>query len=225
MSVTGLDSYTALLVTLGQWLGRDDDETTAMLPVFVGLAETRIQRNQQWFTETYGVATGVAFAVTTNPMILPVYVKTLLSLWGRNALTRSPIEIVTPEYLADLQNSNNDASGIPKFATVTVNYSDQATNGPRLTLWPSAGASFDVDMRYIRRLDALSTLAPANVLLAIHPDLYLYGALCESAPYLQHDDRLAVWEKRYEQIVAEINLDRERQELPGMSRSRLPVSF
>ena len=40
---------------------------------------------------------------------------------------------------------------------------------------------------------ALTDLAPTNWLLTKHPDVYLYGALLESAPYTKEDERINVW--------------------------------
>lgn len=223
--VAGIDSWISLRMAVQNWMGRDDDETVSQIPLLISLGEVRIQRNQQWFTELYSVANGGLLTLNTNPFMLPTYIKTVTMLKGANASTRAPIEIVTPEILADFQNSNNDATGIPKFATITVNFADADTNGSRLTLWPGSGGDFDVDLKYIRRLPQLGPTQDSNVLLARHPDLYLYAALCESAPYLQHDERVPLWRDRYKEIVDEINLDREQQETAGMTRSRLPRSF
>ena len=50
----------------------------------------------------------------------------------------------------------------------------------------------------------------SNPIVTEHPDLYLYGALCEAAPYLQHDERLPVWEARYQQAVREVRVQDDR---------------
>lgn len=50
-------------------------------------------------------------------------------------------------------------------------------------------------------LPSLMTTDP-NWLLTAHPDIYLYGTLVESAPYLRDEERLPVWEQRYQDAVA-----------------------
>lgn len=49
-------------------------------------------------------------------------------------------------------------------------------------------------------LVSLMTTDP-NWLLTAEPDIYLYGALCESAPYLKDDARLPMWEARLEASI------------------------
>ena len=47
-------------------------------------------------------------------------------------------------------------------------------------------------------LDATNT---TNAVLTRAPGLYLYGALAASAPFLQDDERIAVWEGEYTKIL------------------------
>ena len=50
----------------------------------------------------------------------------------------------------------------------------------------------------------------SNPIVAEHPDLYLYGALVESAPFLMHDERLPIWESRYQQAVKAVRVQDDR---------------
>lgn len=45
-----------------------------------------------------------------------------------------------------------------------------------------------------------------NYVLTNHPDLYFYGSLLHSAPYLDDDQRLGTWASFYQNAVESINL-------------------
>ncbi len=48
-------------------------------------------------------------------------------------------------------------------------------------------------MVYRTNIPALSDTNTSNWLLDLAPDLYLYGALLESAPYIKEDARIQTW--------------------------------
>lgn len=50
----------------------------------------------------------------------------------------------------------------------------------------------------------LSTTDP-NWLITAHPDIYYYGALAESAPWLHDDARIPVWEALLEERISDLN--------------------
>lgn len=60
---------------------------------------------------------------------------------------------------------------------------------------------------YQRHLPALDTDLSTNWVLTLFPDVYLYGALKESAVYLKDDPRLAGWEQQFRRRIAEVDLD------------------
>ena len=45
----------------------------------------------------------------------------------------------------------------------------------------------------------------ANWLLTMAPDLYLYGALMEAAPYLKEDGRIQTWAAGLSNALASLN--------------------
>ncbi len=53
-------------------------------------------------------------------------------------------------------------------------------------------------------LDGVETTT--NYVLDNHPDVYFYGSLLHSAPYLDDDQRIATWERYYYAAVERINL-------------------
>jgi hypothetical protein len=81
-------------------------------------------------------------------------------------------------------------------------------------------------MTYFDRLIPLSAANASNVVLAEAPDLYLFGALKEAAPFLEHDERTPLWESKYNTALAQLEAVREREEFGASLRpSRLPVRW
>lgn len=227
-------SYEDLKVGIARWLNREDDpDIDVRAAEFIELAESRIRRQQEWFSQLYSLQNGSPLAIDAYPMILPDHVKTLTDLWGACDLSRENIDLLPTSAWRDLVASNNNAEGVPSKAVVVSQMDrwmrdDGTRAGPALYLWPPppTDGSFMVDFQFIRDVDPLAEDASNNGLFLRYPDLYLYGALCESAPYYQHDDRLQLWESRFQRAVDEVNTERERAEFGSHSkRVRLPRTF
>ena len=70
---------------------------------------------------------------------------------------------------------------------------------------PTPSNDIDFELLYYQKLDALSNSNADNWLLLEAPDVYLYGALLHSAPYLAEDQRVAIWAQMYSASVARLN--------------------
>lgn len=225
-----LTTYQALKDAVGLWLNRENDpDIDTRAAQFIELAESRIRRNQEWFTQIYSLENGGnALAVGQNPTELPDHVRTVLNMWASTGAWKHPIELLPISAWRDLTATNRDAAGIPTKAVIVPEMDkwmkdDGTRQGPKLYLWPAPATSetdnaFAVDFQYIRDVDPLSEDAQTNGLFLRYPDLYLYGALAESAPFYQHDERLAMWEARYQQAVKDINIERERAEFGSANK-------
>ena len=100
---------------------------------------------------------------------------------------------------------------------------DVVTGITTLRFWPPATASgpiANLKITVAGYLPALSNSNPTNALLRDAPDLYLFGALAESAPYLQHDERVPVWEARLSAGVKALRVSTERRLYGGAPRRR-----
>jgi hypothetical protein len=73
-----------------------------------------------------------------------------------------------------------------------------------------------VELWYYKKLDALSSAL--NSLYTANPDLYLYAALAASAPYMQDDKRIPVWERLYMQARDSVNVAHEAGRFPAGMR-------
>lgn len=75
---------------------------------------------------------------------------------------------------------------------------------------PPAGTTYSYDLKYYGAVPGLSNTNTSNWLLIKSPDLYLYGACQEAAPYLKNDERLQTWGGLRSQIVEQMRLEHER---------------
>lgn len=78
-----------------------------------------------------------------------------------------------------------------------------------LEVFPDPEQEFRLILEYYKKVPKLTNSAPTNWLLANHPDIYFYGSLVHSAPYLRDDARIALWSNLYEAGIAELNLEHE----------------
>jgi hypothetical protein len=87
-----------------------------------------------------------------------------------------------------------------------------AREGQTLIFGPYPDSTYTVKGSYYKRLTALSVSNTTNWMITDAPDLLLFAALCEAAPYLQDDGRIVIWEKKYAQIkerIQQADLDEE----------------
>lgn len=213
-----LATYAELRSTVADWLNRDDLAT--QIPDFIALAEAQIRRNVR--------ARSVRSAITLDAeVITPAgqyqdHAELLafgelrsLKLTGSTGATRGPIQIVTPEVLAEKQRVYTTA-GIPRYAMSVDS---------QLVLSPAPDRTYSGEVVFYELLLPLVS-SGSNTTLSEAPDIYLYGSLLEAASYLEHDDRVAEWQRRFDKAVADLNRAREREEYGASLRPvRLPVVF
>jgi hypothetical protein len=73
---------------------------------------------------------------------------------------------------------------------------------------------------YYKRLASVAD--ETNDIFDDHYGLWLFAALCESAPYIQNDARLPLWEKKFLDILMEVNTEEYRENASG---SRLAMTL
>lgn len=88
-------------------------------------------------------------------------------------------------------------TGTPKFYAVV---------GRSLEFVPTPGGIVTLALTYFQTIPPLPETGSTNWLLAKHPDLYLYGALAQSAPFLKNDSRIPTWASLLEGAVQQVVL-------------------
>jgi hypothetical protein len=92
----------------------------------------------------------------------------------------------------DNESANYTASGKPRFFGVV---------GGQFRIVPTPDATYTTELTYYAKLSKLSNSNTTNWLLTSNPDIYLYGALLQAAPYLQDDARIQTWATLYERAL------------------------
>ena len=109
------------------------------------------------------------------------------------------------ELLSRRMNSVN-TSGRPKYYTM----SDGA-----FEIYPTPDAAYTAELLYFSQNTALSDENTSNWLLSDYPDVYLYGTLAHTAPFLGEDQRLPIWAQLYQSALDGVNMASEKARYSG----------
>lgn len=99
--------------------------------------------------------------------------------------------------------------------------------GDTLELLPSPTEEdpVEIEMLYYGQVRPLTDQDPTNWLLTAHPDLYLYGALVHTAPFLKEDERIPVWKELFNEALAEANAEDADAKRSGAPMTKPKRSF
>jgi len=192
-----IQTYSDLTSAVIEYLARDQDNTLiARVPWFVQSAEAKLNRtllvrqmeNRQTALTTYGVTDAEYIAVPSDFQSMRRI--RLTSVSGRPQL-----DYMSATQMEDARTEQGDVAAQPEFYTFT---------GNEIELYPIPDAAYTVELVYRQYLPALASNS-TNWLLTLAPDIYLYGALLESAPYLKKDVRLQTWATLYAAAVKDLN--------------------
>ena len=89
---------------------------------------------------------------------------------------------------------------------------------------PVPDSEYTREIVYYQALPALADNT-TNWLLDSHPDIYLYGSLMQSAPYLQADERIGVWAGKFQQILEQLKTSDEKARFSGTTPTITFSSF
>lgn len=184
-----LTTYAELQTSISGFLNRDD--LTAIVPTFISLAEAQMQRDiRHWQMQVREPITFVSryTAVPAN------WVETIrLTVPTEGA---SPLRLMSIADMQERRGADGDTAGTPAC---------YAFNAGEIEVWPSPDSSLIGEIVYYRTIPALSDINTTNWLLTLAPDAYLYGALLQTAPYLQDDARIAVWGALFTSAIGRLN--------------------
>lgn len=178
-----LTTYTELKSSLADWLNRTD--LTSAIADFISLAEAQMER--QLRTRQMIVRATASFAAAAEYGTVPDdFLETKSIKLDTNPVTS--LSFQTIEGMDQLSNTTYLSSGKPLYFTVV---------GNQFRLLPIPDGAYTADLVYYAKLTKLSSTVATNWLLTQAPDVYLYGALLQAAPYLQDDARISVWSSLY----------------------------
>lgn len=182
--------YSTLQTAVANWLARAD--LTNNIPDFIQLGEKRIWRDIKHplmiTSDTEFLSSGSPYA--SGRIVLSSY-QDLISLISLR-VTYGGIEIDL-EPLPPSQLTNESLNTAPRGYVMT-----------EANIYIVGGAGDEqYSMQYWSSGNPVSDSNPGKI--AQWPDLYLYAALLESAPFLKQDNRIGVWAQGYQNAVDAIN--------------------
>ena len=196
MSIT---NYSDLQATIASYLARTD--LTAQIPDFIQLAETRLRRDLR-IRQMLKVVT-TTMAGSDGTVELPSDFLQMRDLH----INTDPIVVLKYESPSNFyRNTWSTVTGIPVQYTILAQEFQFA---------PKPDSTYTLQMMYYAAPPYLSNTNTSNVFLANCPDLVLYGAVGEAAPYLMDDARLQTWASMYDRGLAALTVSDDQGEYSG----------
>lgn len=193
-----ISSHTELVTAVQNWLHRAD--LSAVASDFVSLGEQKINR----MLRVRAMEADLSVAISNGVAALPTdYVQLKYAyIDGTPAqpLDRKPAQFVLSTY------PTRSSEGKPRYI---------ARQGDNFIFGPYPDSGYTVKGVYYKRLDPLSGTNLTNWFTAYAPDLLLYAALLEAAPYMKNDSRIPVWQAKYSEALGQVQGADDREGLSG----------
>jgi hypothetical protein len=207
-----LSTYTELKAAVADWLNRTD-LTSAIDYDFLPLCEAELKRRVRRTTKTGTIYVATAEVSPPSDMAEPIS----LRLDSGSPYQDVPLTICTPQMLAEVRARHGDTTARPTHV---------AYYNSKFQFAPEPDQSYDCTVVYVMQFTALSGTNTTNAILTEAPDAYLYGCLLQAAPYLEHDERIPIWQAKFDAAISQLNQVRDREEYGGgIGDVRLPVVF
>lgn len=212
-----LDTYANLQTAITSWAMRPgDSEFVAQVPDFITLAEARLNSRLR----VAAMETSAAISLTSGAGTLPTdYLQ-----WRRVVDGSDPPKVLafaSPDYAVEqypFTTSSSDGilllddDGNPVTDDNGFYIFEGFENGPATgtadvftiigsTIRTYPASVTGLTLHYYAKIPALSNTTTTNWLLTKSPQLYLYGALVEAAPYMMDDQRAVVWGTLFEKAI------------------------
>jgi hypothetical protein len=201
-----ISTFSELKSSVADYLDRSD--LTTVIPDFIRLAEVQMNRT---IRDRRMLQRSTA-EVDSQFTQLPSDFLEMLNL-QINGSRITGLEFRSPSAL-DAERPYLSQYGQPVFFSIV---------GETLEVLPNPnGTVYTTELLYYQSIPALSDAQTTNWVLTHHPDLYLFGSLKQSAPYLKNDERLPVWNALFSQALEELRVQDDRSQT---YTGRLAISY
>lgn len=204
-----ITGYTSLQTAVTDWLAKSN--LASFAPNFIQNWEEKFYRQPRNFGK-WMESSALAVAFTTTATLPADYLG--LRIAYLNGQLQQPLVISSLEQVY-AKYPRSGASGIPKWI---------ARDGASFVFGPVPNGSFTLNGTYYAKpvlLRNFASDAAAHYLIVNAPDLLLYGALCEAAPFLKDDARLATWEQKYAESLQDYRDLNKEQRFAGSAMQTL----
>lgn len=195
--MTQIVDYASLQSAVVEYLARDQDTTLiARIPTFIQMAEAKFNR-QLFVRQMEQRATALVDSGSREPefISLPADFQSMRRVRLSSVTGKPCLAFKSGTQLDEYRFRISDVAGQPRYFTVF---------GDEIELAPTPDAAYAIEMVYRRNVPPLAANDP-NWLLSLAPDLYLYAALLESAPYIKEDGRIQTWGLGLSSALSDLN--------------------
>lgn len=200
-----LSTYAELRASVADWLHRGTS-LDAQIPDFIRMAELEINRRLKIVAQE--VETPLTCIPGSRFVPQPADFGSPVMLWTDEYGPRCDLTMVTAATLP----VDDGLSSQPRY---------WAIDGTNVAFNCKADRPYTMRLRYLQNL-FLSDAAPTNSMFARAPDLYLYGALAQSAPYMADDARLPMWQTKFEALMRSVAVEGTRALAMAQLQTELP---
>jgi len=195
--VSLITDYASLQAAVIEWLARDQDTfLIARVPSFIQFSEAKFNRTV--FVRQMETRSSTLCDTTAGEpefIALPADFQSMRRIRLPGVTGKPNLEFMSGTQMEEYRLSIGNAPAQPRYFSIF---------GNEIELAPTPDANYAVEMIYRANVPPLAANS-TNWLLTMAPDLYLYGALMESAPYLKNDDRLQVWGSGFKTALDDLN--------------------
>lgn len=195
--MTEIVDYPSLQTAVTEYLARDQDATLiARIPSFIQLAEAKFNR-QLFVRQMESRATAVVDLSAGEPefIALPSDFQSMRRVRLSSVTGKPGLEFRSGVQMDEFRFKSADIAAQPCYFTVF---------GNEIELAPTPDQAYTIEMIYRASIPPLS-VNTSNWLLTLAPDLYLYGALMEAAPYIKEDARIQTWGLGFTSALNDLN--------------------
>ena len=195
--MTQIVDYASLQAAITEYLARDQDTTLiARIPTFIQFAEAKFNR-QLFVRQMEQRSTAMVDMTSSEPefIALPSDFQSMRRVRLSSVTGKPCLEFKSQTQLDEYRFGIANVAAKPRYFTVF---------GDEIELAPTPDAAYTVELVYRQFIPPLTSNG-TNWLLTSAPDLYLYGALLESAPYIKEDARIQTWGLGFTTALADLN--------------------
>jgi hypothetical protein len=195
-------TYNSLVSDIEQWLNTTNAETIAQIPNFIELTHQEICR--EYVNLGYEQYVNGAFigGAQSGGAVIPKPARWRRNISftygsGTNFNTVNSLELRSYEYVRDYAQD-------PTVLAPPLFYADYG-----FTHWligPTPDDNYPFQIGYLEMPVPINENQQTNWLTDYAPDALLWGSLCKAIPFLKDDERIPMWEARYEKARQTLDL-------------------
>jgi hypothetical protein len=198
-----ITDYASLKNAVTAMSDRTDAEYINSVPLFIQQGETRLFRHLRCpGNEAVATFLAATFDNVHGVAIPDNYLEAKWALYYDTPLER----ISDLRYFTLSQGPAGVAPACPRYFARVVD---------QLLFWPHADQNLDVRIGYYEAQGPLSGTLPWVKMLRIAPFAYLYGALAEGARFTRDATLLAMWDQKFDEELASVNMQGYDNEVAG----------